>query len=173
MKDYDFTLKFALNRTGEELDAFVGRLGQEGCGDALVGIGQAGRIALDFTRSSESAHDALLSALRDVKNAAPDAKLIEAAPDLAGLSDIADILGFSRQNMRKLMLAHSATFPLPVHEGNPSIWHLSQVLEWLRERGYEIDAELIETASTCMHFNVANEMLKAPGIKNDVLALVA
>lgn len=173
MKEYDFTLKFALNRMSEELDAVVGRLGKEGCSDALIGVGQADRIALNFTRSSESAHGALLSALKDVKNAAPDAKLIEAAPDLAGLSDIADFLGFSRQNMRKLMLAHSAAFPLPVHEGNPSIWHLAEVLEWLKARGYDIDPVLIETSAACMHFNVAIEMRREPGVAEDVLALVA
>ena len=173
MKDYDFTLKFALNRTVEEMDAIVGRLDQEGCNDALIGIGRAGRIAFDFTRSSTSAHEALVSALKDVKKAVPDAKLIEAAPDLAGLSDIADLLGFSRQNMRKLTLAHSETFPLPIHEGNPSIWHLTEVLEWLEAKGYDIDAGLIETASACMHFNVAIEMRREPGIEKDLLALVA
>ncbi|CFN55919.1 DNA-binding protein [Bordetella pertussis] len=31
---------------------------------------------------------------------------------------MAQIVGVSRQNMRKLMLAHPATFPAPIHEGS-------------------------------------------------------
>ncbi len=58
----------------------------------------------------------------------PSATLIEAAPDLVGLTDIADIVGMSRQNMRKLMLAHPASFPPPVHEGASSLWRLWEVL---------------------------------------------
>jgi hypothetical protein len=68
-----------------------------------------------FTREAESAKRAIVSALEDVKKAIPAAKLIEAGPDLVGLADVADMLGMSRQNMRKLMLVHAANFPAPVH----------------------------------------------------------
>lgn len=37
---------------------------------ALVGIGQAGRIALNFSREAESAAQAIRSALEDVERAA-------------------------------------------------------------------------------------------------------
>jgi hypothetical protein len=80
-------------------------------------LGQPGRIALNFCRQAKSAENALLSALADVKKALPDAILIEAAPDYVGLSDVADSVGVSRQNLRKLMLQHHASFPVPVHEG--------------------------------------------------------
>lgn len=62
-------------------------------------------------------------------------KLIEVASDLVGLTDVADIVGVSRQNMRKVMLAHPESFPAPAHEGSASLWHLADVLDWLQPRG--------------------------------------
>jgi hypothetical protein len=38
----------------------------------------------------------------------PGAELVEASPDFVGLTDVADLVGCSRQNIRKLMLTHSA-----------------------------------------------------------------
>jgi hypothetical protein len=53
-------------------------------------------------------------------------------------------VGISRQAMRKLMLAHRATFPMPVHEGSALIWHLAEVLDWLKMRGgYQFDAGMV------------------------------
>lgn len=82
MKDYDFILKFDLPDHEADPEKFVNALYEAGCDDALVGIGQKGRIALNFIRQSESAFDAISSAISDVKKAIPDAKLIEATPDL-------------------------------------------------------------------------------------------
>ena len=76
-----------------------------------------GRLALEFTREAA-----------DVDRTTPSAKLIEVAPDLVELTDVADIVGVSGQNMRKLMLAHPGSFPVPVHEGSVSIWDLEDVL---------------------------------------------
>ena len=113
--EYTFTLKYQLAADDRDADALVERLGEAGCDDALVGIGQPGRLALEFTREAADADEAVRSALADVRCAAPTARLIEVAPDLVGLTDVADIVGVSRQNMRKLMLAHPGSFPAPVH----------------------------------------------------------
>ena len=101
----------------------------------MIGIGQPGRLALEFTREAENAEAAVRSALADVRIAIPSARLIEVAPDLVGLTDVAEIVGVSRQNMRKLMLAYPSSFPAPVHEGSASIWHLADVLTWLQAKG--------------------------------------
>ena len=85
MKDYDFTLKFDLPDHDADPEHFVEVLYESGCDDASVGIGQHGRIALNFIRQSESSLDAVSSAISDVKRAIPGAKLIEATPDLVGL----------------------------------------------------------------------------------------
>jgi len=133
--EYTFTLKYQLTDDDRDPDALVERLCEAGCDDALVGIGQPGRLALEFTREAADADEAVRSALADVRRAAPTARLIEVAPDLVGLTDVADIVGVSRQNMRKLMLAHPGSFPAPVHEGSASIWHLADVLDWLQAKG--------------------------------------
>jgi hypothetical protein len=116
MNEYDFLLKFDLPGPDVDPEEFVNALYEAGCDDATVGIGQHGRVALNFTREAASAVDAVSSAIADVKKAIPKAKLIEATPDLVGLTDIAEILGCSRQNIRKLVIGHRSLFPSPVHE---------------------------------------------------------
>ena len=69
--EYIFTLKYQLTEHDNDPDALVERLGEAGCDDALVGIGQPGRLALEFTREAESAQVAVRSALADVKRAIP------------------------------------------------------------------------------------------------------
>jgi len=158
MKEYEFTLKFGLPDTGSDPDAYVATLAAHGCEDALIGVGATGRIALDFCREAPSAYEAMRSALADVKGALPDARLIEATPDYVGITDVADLLGFSRQNMRKLIQGNLASFPLPVHEGSSAVWHLAKVLEWLQERGrHPVDEGLLELSTVTMQVNLVRE----------------
>ncbi|MDY4339776.1 DNA-binding protein [Xanthomonas sp. LF07-6] len=161
--EYTFTLKYQLADEDRDIDALVERLGEAGCDDALVGIGQPGRLALEFTREAVDAGEAVRSALADVRAAVPSARLIEVAPDLVGLTDVAEIVGVSRQNMRKLMLAHPGSFPAPVHEGSTSIWHLADVLAWLQARGgYALAEDVQDVARVAMQANVAKERLRLP-----------
>ena len=173
--EYDFVLKFKLSDAGAVENDVVERLGAAGCDDATVGVGLPGRIALSFTREAASAKQAIISALEDVKRAIPDAQLIEVSPDLSGLSDIAELVGVSRQNMRKLMTSHASSFPAPVHDGSTALWHLASVLEWLSGRiGYDIDKHLLDVARIAMQINLAKELqhLDQPVAKR-VRALVA
>lgn len=156
--EYTFTLKYQLAEHDCEHTELVERLGATGCDDALVGIGQPGRIALEFTREADSADAALHSALADVRSAIPSAKLIEATPDLVGLTDVAEMIGVSRQNMRKLMLTHALNFPAPVHEGSAALWHLADILAWLQARGsYVLNANLLDMARAALLVNLAKE----------------
>jgi len=155
---YTFTLIFQINSAGSDVDALVERLGEVGCDDALVGIGQPGRIALEFIRDASNAREAMESALGDVLRAIPTATLIEAAPDLVGITDVAEITGVSRQNIRKLLISRSATAPLPVHAGNPSLWHLSDMLSWLEaELHYEVPLRTLEIALVAAKINIRKE----------------
>ena len=154
--DYEFTLKYQLSEN-EDVDALLERLAEGGCNDALIGVGQPGRLALAFIRDSTSAKDAIESALEDVRRVVPSACLIEATPDLVGLSDVAEIIGVSRQNMRKLMIAHSYNFPAPVYDGSISLWHLADILHWLQGRGsYSITQGTLELARFTMAVNVSS-----------------
>ena len=159
MTEYDFVLKFDLPDHDADPEQFVDALYEAGCDDATVGIGQNGRVALNFIREAPSAFDAVTSAMSDVKRAIPGAKLIEATPDLVGLSDIAEIVGCSRQNIRKIVVTHKSVFPSPIHEGSTALWHLSKVLQWLKARGsYAIEDSLIEVSSTNMQINIASQI---------------
>ncbi len=173
--EYEFILRFRLPADDADVDDIVGRLGAAGCDDALVGIGQPGRLALDFAREAASAKRAVISALKDVKKAVPGAQLIEVSPDFVGLTDVAELIGVSRQNMRKLMLTHVDSFPAPVHEGSPALWHLAPVLQWLGNRGaYRVEQALLDVAHIAMQINLAKEAngLETP-VRAEVRILVA
>lgn len=171
--EYIFTLKYQLSDHDGDPVALVERLGAAGCDDALVGVGQPGRLALEFSREAESAEEAVRTALADVKKAVPAARLVEASPDLVGLTDVADIVGVSRQTMRKLMLTHRATFPMPVHEGSASIWHLAEVLDWLEARGgYQFDVGILEVARVALEVNIAKETVRHPARDQENIELL-
>jgi hypothetical protein len=171
--EYEFTLKFAVPDTNA--DELVERLGDAGCTDALVGIGQPGRIALNFTREANSAITAIASAIEDLRKAIPLAKLIEITPDFVGLSDVAELVAVSRQNMRKLMLKHSATFPAAVHEGSSAVWHLYPVLRWLSDHAsYSVPQALVDVAHIAMQINLAKESKQLErGVQHEISELVA
>ncbi|PVY81799.1 AlpA family transcriptional regulator [Cupriavidus alkaliphilus] len=172
--EYAFTLRYQLSADDSDPDTLVERLYEAGCDDASVGTGVVGRIAIAFDREAESAADAIVSALTDARRAMPTATLIEAAPDLVGLTDIADTVGMSRQNMRKLMLGHPASFPPPVHEGASSLWHLREVLLWMSGKGYEIEPSLIDVAAAAMQVNLARSAGNiVPAMERRIRKLVA
>ncbi|MBA3339624.1 MAG: DNA-binding protein [Geodermatophilaceae bacterium] len=172
--EFIFILKYQLSENASDADALVERLGVAGCDDAVVGIGQPGRLALEFTRDADSAEGAIRSALEDVRRAIPSARLIEVSPDLVGLTDVADLVGVSRQHMRKLMLAHGSNFPPPVHAGSTAIWHLVDLLTWLQTKaGYATDRGVLEVAAAALQVNVAKEVQRlSPATNRGVAAMV-
>jgi len=121
VSEFEFTLTYTLAHRELDIDDVTERLGASGCDDAVVGIGRWGRLALAFTREAPTAAEAMTSALADVRRAEPGARLLEASPDLVGLTDVALLLGVTRQNVRKLILSCDAPSPSPLHDGKPTI----------------------------------------------------
>ena len=81
-----------------------------------------------------------------------------------GLTDVADLVGCTRQNMRKLMISNLATFPVAVHEGSQALWHLRPVLAWFSEtQKRPINPSLIEVSEVTMQVNIANEKRRLRG----------
>ena len=175
MQEYEFTLRFTLPDSMEDPAIHVERLAVSGCDDAMAGVGQSGRLALDFLRSSGSALEAITSALAQVKKAIPGVRLVEAAPDFVGLTDVAELLGVSRQYMRKLMVNNAGDFPAAVHEGKTAIWHLYELLLWLEQnKRYPMDDSLLDVASVAMMLNLARERRRVdPGLQKVVRSLVS
>jgi hypothetical protein len=165
VSEYGFTLRFTLASAEDDLDDLVERLGDGGCDDALVGIGHPGRIALDFIRNADSAPEAVFSAVADVSRALPGATLAEVAPDLVGITDVAEMVGCSRQNIRQMMIAAGSGALVPVHEGSPSVWHLAPVLSWLAlTKGYRFEQSLLDVASIAMQVNLAIDARSADSV---------
>ena len=156
--EYTFTLKYQLSDEDCSHEELVERLGVAGCTDALVGVGRPGRIGLEFVREAHSAEEAMRSALQDVQTAIPSARLIEASPDLVGITDAADVIGISRQGLRKLAMEDPTSFPTPVHEGMASVWHLADILVWLHQRrDHQVHAAVIDITAVARQVNVAKE----------------
>jgi hypothetical protein len=176
MITYEFCLLFSLRSAEEDPDMYVEALYEAGCGDATIGIGRKGLIALAFDRESESATAAIESAIRDVRKVIPGAKLVEASPDYVGLTEAAEIAGFSRQNMRKLMLKDTTSFPIAVHAGNPAVYHLNSVLKWFKDvRKIDVRDDLVEISAVTRQVNLAKELSQLPkrGVSKRLQALLA
>lgn len=71
---FEFKLTYKLPSTETDIDQVMNKLGEAGCTDAVVGLGIAGQICLEFVREALTSEVALQSALEDVKRALPDAE---------------------------------------------------------------------------------------------------
>ena len=173
-KEYEFTLKYRLGDSAADPKQYVEALAEAGCEDAVVGIGQNGRIALSFIREAESALDAISSALEDVQRAIPSAKLVEATPDFVSVTDIADLFAVSRQSIRQLIQSKGADFPEPFHEGKPSLWHLTDVLVWFQDNQQKVvEPTLYEISRINMQINVFKSCVRASARFQDGFQFVA
>src|SRR5229473_6412586 len=102
-------------------------------------------------------------------------ELLEVTPDFVGMTEVAEMLDVSRQNIQRLKQAHPFNFPTPVHEGNAAVWHLAHLLEWFKGRAsYDIDQALLDVAHTAMQINLAKEAKQMERrVQKEVLDLVA
>lgn len=160
MNTYEFTLKFNLGEPEKDPNEYLDALFEAGCDDATIGVGRTGRIALAFARESVSATDAMQSAVRDVRKIIPAAGLIEATPDVVSTTDMAGIVGISRQAIGKIIVSHIDEFPSAFHEGSPSLWHLSDVLGWFIKMDRlkrDVSSLLMESAVAARALNVQTE----------------
>src|SRR4249919_2122079 len=159
MAEYEFTFKFALRDSWIDPSVYVEALAEADCDDALVGLGKAGRIALEFVREADNARDAVLGAFADARKALPDARLIEVSPDLVGLTDIAGLMACSRQNVRKIAM-RDHTFPTAIHEGSAELFHLDDVMSWAKKHRESLfDARILEVAAVAREINLVNQVL--------------
>ena len=80
--EYPCKLRCRLCAADQHQTELLERLGADGCVDALVGLGQASCVALEFTREAKSVPLAIQCALADARCAMPDAELLDAEPSL-------------------------------------------------------------------------------------------
>ena len=159
MTTYDFTLTFALPDANATAASFLDALFEAGCDDATIGVGKRGSIGLEFSREASSAEDAIRSAVASIESAIPRAQLLEVKPDLVNLTDVAELVGVSRQNIRKYaageMRSVKVPFPVPCFSGAPSLWHLYDVAIWLvRNTDLRLRREVIELSFAAYKINL-------------------
>lgn len=85
---FEFKLTYKLPVNEPDTDNLMNRLGEAGCTDALVGLGVAGQVGLEFIREASTSEEAILSAMEAAKRALPDAMLIDAGSASVGLSNV-------------------------------------------------------------------------------------
>ena len=160
MKEFNFELIFKLV-DNQDSNEYLDVLFENGCDDATISTGQLGMLSLSFTREAINASVAVESVINDVKKAIPSVKLIEATPDIVNISEISSILGHSRQYTRKLFNSDISSLPAPIHIGNPSIWHLSEILDWLKSLGKQenkINENLFELSHITKQINIKRQL---------------
>jgi len=172
--EYEFILKYALHDENADASQYLDALFEAGCDDATIGVGKMGAIALEFVREAASAYEAVLSAIADVKKAIPDAELIEVSPDLVTPTEIATVIGCSRQNIQKIIANPKKRFPNPIHQSSAGgIWHLEPVLRWFMEDGVSIDQTLLEIAEISMTANLIHQSQRVnPKIQSKLMDII-
>lgn len=162
---FEFVLTFALPDAATDPSTTLDALYNTGCNDAVIGVGRTGQVGLAFTRTAASAEDAIRSAIANVQTALPGANLIEIGPDLVNLADIADLIGCSRQNIRKYatgaIKTAPSTFPNPILSGATSYWHLCEVLSWLKHHSsLTVPDSLLDLAKVTADINLKRQMAR-------------
>jgi hypothetical protein len=96
-----------------------------------------------------------------VRTAIPGAVLVQAGPDLVGLTEMAAIFGFTRQNMRKYATGQSGApdvFPAPAILGDPSLWHLAEIVAWLKlNTSVQPPNQVLEVSKAAAKLNFESE----------------
>ena len=107
--------------TSDEL--FLDRLFEAGCDDATVFF-KDGYVCLDFTRESDCAESAVISAIKDFERSGIGGTVERVEPeDLASLSEIAHRGGVTRASLQKYARGVSKLgkdFPGPVQNAAPN-----------------------------------------------------
>lgn len=73
---HDFTLVYALNSEVDSQDEVLRRLADSDCADATVGWGQAGHVALAFSRDALGREAAVALAVAQMAQVLPGASLV-------------------------------------------------------------------------------------------------
>jgi hypothetical protein len=131
--EYDFTL--LLDGVSEVNAEIEDALFEAGCDDATISV-RFGRVHLTFSRSATSIKEAILSAIRNVKDAGIGARVLRVdVCDLVTQADIARKIGRSRQLVNQYISGARGpgSFPAPacnITDGVP-LWYWCEVAYWL------------------------------------------
>jgi predicted transcriptional regulator len=132
------TFEFAIIASGldHEADDFEDRFFEAGCEDATIVVAR-GAIILQFAREGDTLHEAIRSAMIDVRRVGATVERVE--PDyLVSLSEIAERAHLTRAAVSLYAKGErGAGFPHPIARVTTEspIWDWTDVAKWLEKRG--------------------------------------
>jgi hypothetical protein len=136
----DFEFKLFCSGVDTDDDSFLDRLYEADCDDATVFF-KDGYVCLDFTRESENAESAVVSAIRDFERSGIGGTVERVEPeDLASLSEIASRVGVTRASLQKYARGESKVgkdFPAPVQNISVSrreLFSTVEVMRWMMQK---------------------------------------
>lgn len=152
MKEFNFALMFEFHDPNIDPNIYGDALYEAGCDDAMFAVGKKGTIVIDFIRESETAYEAVSSAIRQVKSVIPNSDLVHISPDVVGIKELSEIFECSKQNILKY--TKKPTFPNPFYRNPQILWYLEDVLEWFKNySNLAIDSNLEEIAKLARVLN--------------------
>lgn len=169
-REYDFAL--ILSKPSELTDETAGALFAAGCDDATPSV-TYGRVWLEFSRSALSYKEAVLGAIRDVRNAGIGADVLQVDEcNLVTQAEIARKIQKSPQYVHQLMAGRRGPggFPPPVCHlsENTWLWQWCAVSFWLCQNNV-IRPEVMEEAEINYAINTVLEKAHAQFAPNQDL----
>lgn len=159
-REFDFTL--VLRTPSELTDDQFNALVEAGCDDATVSI-RYGAVQLDFARSAKSLKEAVLTAIRDIRDATIGAEVAYVAEcTLVTQSEIARRIDKSRQFVHQLTtgVRGPGRFPPPTcHINDVAFWSWCAVSLWLFENAM-IRTEVLQDAELIAALNASLELVQ-------------
>jgi len=167
----DFEFKIFCSGVNTCDDSFLDRLFEAGCGDATVFF-KDGYVCLDFTRESENAESAVVSAIEDLERSDIGGTVERVEPeDLASLSEIATRVGVTRASLQKYARGESKVgkdFPAPVQNislARRELYSTVEVMRWmLQKKKSNISSHYLDL---CTVIAKTNQALMVSRAKND------
>jgi hypothetical protein len=99
---FEFDIIFALPEGKHDAFDLSDVVYEAGYDDAVIGTGQAGRLAVALELEGDSAESAILTAARAILQHLPVGSVLrEVRPDLVSLADVAKRLNIQRQSLQK------------------------------------------------------------------------
>jgi hypothetical protein len=109
-----------------------------------------GMLVLEYARAADSARQAVMAALAELREIEPQGYLAGVGPDLIDFSGVAALFELNPKNMRALMAKYGALFPVPQFIGNAACWHSADILGLIAAQGWrdipEAELELAQCA---------------------------
>ncbi|MEX0923211.1 MAG: hypothetical protein WDZ84_10580 [Rhodovibrionaceae bacterium] len=155
MKTHEFSV--IASGLDPSADDFEARFYDNGCDDALVSF-QKGHIIVDFAREAETLHEAISSALENLRVAGARIDRIEPDP-LVGMAEIAKRADLSRAAITQYAKGQRGKdFPPPVARvtSDSPLWDWASVALWLARKG-KLTRDAALDAATLRHANRALE----------------